>query len=59
MVLRALAHYGVLSFSTSPKTLSLRFDLAPVYGEAELTESKAEFEKQLCVFEPVFLLTQC
>ena len=48
-----------LSFSTSPKTLSLRFDLAPVYREAELTESNAEFEKELCVFEPVFLPTQC
>ena len=29
-----------LSFSTSPKTLSPRFDLAPVYGEAELSASE-------------------
>ena len=28
-----------LSFSTSPKTLSLRFDSALVYGEAELSVS--------------------
>ena len=28
-----------LSFSTSPKTLSLRFDSALVYGEAELSAS--------------------
>ena len=30
-----------LSFSTSPKTLSLRFDLAPVYREVELSPSES------------------
>ena len=34
-----------LSFSTSPKTLSLRFGLAPAYSEAELSASVIIFAK--------------
>ena len=38
-----------LSLSTSPKTLSLRYGLAPVYSEAELSASVIIFAKCMCM----------